>query len=100
MVKFCLSTITVFIFKTSGYNVECDGLWNRSNRFLYLGPWESYDEWSRNPRAWHTKRFGSKTFEDIFQVIKPVPRDRWNTWNFQYGDVANIAEWRKWADQN
>ena len=65
-----------------------------------LGPWESYDEWSRNPRAWHTKRFGSKTFEDIFQVIKPVPRDRWNTWNFQYGDVANIAEWRKWADQN
>ena len=26
---FCFTTIIVFIFKTSGYNGECDGLWVR-----------------------------------------------------------------------
>ena len=29
-----ITTIIVFIFKTSGYNVKCDGLWVRSNRSL------------------------------------------------------------------
>ena len=33
---FCFSTIIVFIFKTSGYNDECDGLWDRSTRSLVV----------------------------------------------------------------
>ena len=32
--KICFTTIIVFIFKTSGYNVKCDGLWSRSNQSL------------------------------------------------------------------
>ena len=32
--KFVNNKQIVFIFKTSGYNVECDGLWDRSNRSL------------------------------------------------------------------
>ena len=34
MYKFWFTTIIVFIFKTSGYNVEWDGLCSRSNRYL------------------------------------------------------------------
>ena len=30
----CFTTIIVFIFKTSGYNVECDRLWVWSNKSL------------------------------------------------------------------
>ena len=84
-------------------NCQCPGLVDYEYyTYIYedLGPFESYDEWSKNPTAWHMKRFGSKTFENIFDVIKPVPKERWDTWNFQYGEVANITAWRQWDAQN
>ena len=35
--SFVSQQLLFFIFKTSGYNVECDGLWDRSNRSLKIG---------------------------------------------------------------
>ena len=58
------TTIFVFIFKTSGYHVECDGLCSRSNKSLRQGASDWYMRFhsnfkfiKRNVAAPETKSF-------------------------------------------
>ena len=55
LLSFVSQQLLFFIFKTSGYNDECDVLWHRSDRSLmsYIGQWTYHlHEETRKIVAW------------------------------------------------
>ena len=111
--KFWFTTIIVFIFKTSGYNVKCDGLCPRSNRSLFttqcvfsilmyakkVGIVSTFQLFPRGNLKNHTKEklLPRTSSPKLFYMAKKFIFE--NVWCSTFIDelsTANILWWKKW----